>query len=61
MPASFSIKFGDCDSTTRGKLQQTFGDYAMSIVYCLPFAGTMLSECRTLLLLLLYSQHAPLQ
>jgi len=26
----FCVKFGDCATTTHGKLQQTFGDDAMS-------------------------------
>ena len=30
MPSFFGVKFGDCVTTTHGKLQQTFGDDAMS-------------------------------
>jgi hypothetical protein len=47
MPASFCVKFGDCDSTTLGKLQQAFGDNAMSRLRAFSWHN-MFSEGRTL-------------
>jgi len=43
----FCVKFGDCFTTTHGKLQQTFGDDAMSRAQAFHW-HKMFSEGRTI-------------